>query len=63
MSDTERTDVTHYKWICGECENVVWLPVESLGSQADHDERLFCGCEDNGVRMNRIHGKEGEVCL
>lgn len=62
-NETERSETTHYKWLCGRCGSVVWLPVETHGPQVDHDEHPFCGCQDQGIRMTRMHGKEGEVSL
>lgn len=54
---------THTIWRCPECGHEVWLPKTTLGIQADHSNRPFCTCEDQGVRMNRVSGVEGRIRL
>lgn len=54
---------THRIWRCEGCGHEVWVPKSQLQNQRDHENRLFCRCEEQGVRMKPVTGVHGRVRL
>lgn len=54
---------THRKLECDDCGTVIWIPLDILGPQTDHSERLFHECDEQGSRMDPVDGPDRFVAL
>lgn len=59
VDPTELPEPTHTVWVCPECGNRTWVPIGAVGTQLEHRNRVFCGCDKQGIRMEQ----EGRVEL
>lgn len=53
---------THERLVCPKCKSTVLVPIESSG-ESSAEERVYCECDSQGIRMHRLPGPAGEVSL